>query len=117
MRFFNLFLQFLAITVYALLMGCSQDVQNAKRPAESSAISHALAKSPSFIKIRERNRTATFVVDAETDMDWTVGIGEEMDTHFTREKTLKIDKRGGRIWRLEIDPVREDRWTSEYEPR
>ena len=77
----------------------------------------ALTNSPSFIELKGRSERATFVVDEDAPDSVLVGIGEEMETHFTRFKTLKIDKRTGAITRLETDQNLEDKWLVEFQPQ
>ena len=56
------------------------------------------------------------VVDDDTQDSVVVGIGEDMDSHFTRFKTLKIDKATGAIARLETDQSLEDKWVAASSP-
>jgi hypothetical protein len=76
----------------------------------------ALGHSPSFSELKRRSKHAAFVVDEDAADSVVVGIGEDMDSHFTRFKTLKIDKTTGAIARLETDPRLEDKWQVEFQP-
>jgi hypothetical protein len=77
----------------------------------------ALVNSPSFSELKRRSKHAAFVVDENVPGAVVVGIGEDMGSHFTRFKTLKIDKKTGAITRLETDQNLEDKWLVEFQPQ
>src|SRR5262245_43874219 len=83
----------------------------------SAFVSDALTRSPSFVELKRRSKRATFVVDVDAPDSILVGIGEDMDSHFTRFKTLKIDKKTGIITRLETDQKLDDKWQVEFQPK
>lgn len=84
------------------------------RISVSAFTAKALAKSPSFSKLKRQVKHATFVIDEDGPEFLMVGIGEETDTHFSRFKTLKVNKKTGAITRLEMDKNLEDKWVVEF---
>ena len=120
-RLFTIWLAGMCVLIY----GCNRksasplnqptsQTENARTPAFTVK---ALANSPSFSELKRRSEHATFVVDEDTPDSVVVGIGEDMESHFTRFKTLKIDKRTGAITRLETDRNLEDKWLVEFHPQ
>ena len=107
-----------------LICGCDrksdspldQATTQTKGDKTSAFIANALEHSPSFSELKRRGKHATFVVDDDTPDSVVVGIGEDMDSHFTRFKTFKIDKATGAIARLETDQSLEDKWQVEFQP-
>jgi hypothetical protein len=83
----------------------------------SAFVAIALEHSPSFSELKHRSKYATFVVDEDASDSIVVGIGDDMGSHFTRFKTLKIDKKTGAIARLEADQSLEDKWQVEFQPK
>jgi len=107
-----------------LICGCDrksaslldQVTTQAKGSQTSAFAANALEHSPSFAELKRRSKHVTFVVDDDTPDSVVVGIGEDMDSHFTQFKTLKIEKATGAIARLETDQSLEDKWRVEFQP-
>jgi hypothetical protein len=120
-RSFSIFLACACIVI----CGCGPKSEKSSRqavPQTKAAImvafaTNALAHSPSFAELKARSKYATFVVDSDSPDFMVVGIGEDMGTHFTRFRTLRIDKKTGAIARLETDQNLEDKWQIEFQPR
>ena len=93
-----------------------QTTTQTKGDKTSAFTANELEHSPFFSELKRRSKHATFVVDADTPDSVVVAIGEDMDTHFTWFKTLKIDKATGAIARLETDQSLEDKWQVEFQP-
>jgi hypothetical protein len=92
-------------------------IQFLKWPSRDAFIFNKIEYSPSFSELKRRSKHATFVVDDDKPDFIIVAIGEDMGTHFTRFKTLKIDKATGVISKLETDQSLEDKWQVEFEPK
>lgn len=102
------------MAILSLVNGPSNDATEGGTSLAFTA--NALTHSPSFSELKRRSKHATFVVDDDTPDSIVVGIGEDMDSHFTRFKTLKINKATGAIARLETDQSLQDKWQVEFQP-
>lgn len=80
-------------------------------------VSNALVHSPSFAELKRHSKLATFVIDENAADSILVGTGEDTETHFTRFRTLRINKQTGALERLAFGEDFEDAWLVEFQPK